>query len=292
MDQEVFRKVHPTEYLKRFLINDVRPDGRAPSASRKVSMTKGSINTAVGSAMLKLGRTTIVAGVKATLVEPSLAAPDKGVLDIGVELLSIASAGYRAARSDDALVLSEYLRDIISPHIDLTTLCVEEDKLVWHLRLSVYCVDNDGNLEDSVVLASVGALRDVLLPTVSMNEAEDDASENEESTYTSIPLDTKPQQSPFVLASVSRDRTNPLELTPFPLAVTFSLFEGGKALIDPSAEEETVSDSRITLLVKPSGDLRGVLKPGGQNISQDLYQSCLKLAKERVLFLNKMLAET
>lgn len=65
-------------YIDRFLENQIRPDGRGMSKARKLTMTTGSVTTAVGSAMLKLGRTTAVAGVQARLVEPSASRETKG----------------------------------------------------------------------------------------------------------------------------------------------------------------------------------------------------------------------
>lgn len=284
----MFRKVHPREYLKRFLVNDVRPDGRAPATSRRVSLTTGSINTAVGSAMLKIGSTTVVAGVGATLVKPPTSVSDQGILEISVDLLSIASPRYKPGRSDDALVLTEYLRKLIDPHIDLSNLCIEEKELVWNLRLTVYCIDNDGNLEDSVVLASVAAIRDIRLPSVRMNDGTENAGRQQngdDGKMVDVAKETNEDDS--FLAVVSSERTNAIDLDGFPIAVSFSIFED-KALIDPSLEEETVCDSRITFIMRPTGELRSVLKAGGRSIAEDLYNSCLQQAKDRIPNLEKL----
>lgn len=290
MDQEVFRKVHPREYLKRFLDKDVRPDGRAPSSARKISVSTGSITTAVGSAMLKLGRTTVVAGVHATLVQPPPETPDQGIVDNAVELLSVASPNHKTGRtSDDALCLTEYVRSLILPHVDLTKLCVEAGLLVWRLRLTVYCVDNDGNLEDSTLLAAVAAMRNVTLPNVRLVDNESlDANGHESKSTNMTDVNDAVQQSDSIIAEASADRPNPLEMDGFPLPISFILFDG-KVLIDPSAEEESVRESRLTFLFRASGELRGVLKPGGKNISEELYRSCLTQAKERIpLLLEKL----
>lgn len=286
MDQEVFRKVHPREYLKRFLVNDVRPDGRSPSSARKVNVSTGSIGTAVGSAMLKLGRTTVVAGVHATLIQPHPGTPDQGALDISVELLSVASPNYKAGRtSDDALCLTEYIRGLILPHVDLTKLCVDSGLLVWRLRLTVYCVDNDGNLEDSTLLAAVAAMRNVTLPNIRLLDGENlDANGYGSKDANITDADDSVQHSDYVIAEASADRPNFLEMDGFPLPVSFVQFDG-KMLIDPSAEEESVCDSRLTFLFRATGELKAVLKPGGKNLSEVLYKSCLSQAKERIILL-------
>lgn len=274
--------MHPREYLQRFLNNEVRPDGRSPTTARKVNITLGSIGTAVGSAMLKLGRTTAVAGVHATLVQPAAGAPDQGILDVAVELLSMAAAQYKSGRSsDEALCLTEYVRSLLAPHVDLSKLCVEEGLLAWRLRLTAYCIDNDGNLEDAVLLAAVAAMKNVKLPTVRMTDEDQNGSSETNAAATIMEDGKRTGQSDSVIASATSQRTNSLEMDSYPLPVSFILFDG-KSLIDPSMEEEAVCDARITFLFRPSGDLRGVLKPGGKHLSEEVYRSCLAQAKERI----------
>lgn len=283
MDQKIFRKIHPTEHLRRFLLNDVRPDGRAPSKARKISLTTGSIGTAVGSAMVKLGRTTVVAGVNATLIQPPPSNPDQGVLDVNVELLSMAAASLKPGRaSDESLCLTEFVRDLIAPHVDLFKLCVEQALLVWRLRLTIYCIDHDGNLEDGAVLAAVAAVRDVKLPNVRLID-DDFADSNGQAPDSGIMSDESPaaHASDSVIAEASAERPNALQMDGFPIPISFVLFED-KALLDPSADEEAVCESRLTFLFRPSGELRGVLKPGGRNLSEALYEGCLAVAKGRV----------
>lgn len=39
----VFQRLHPRVYLERFLQEDIRPDGRAPSEAREVSVNVGEL---------------------------------------------------------------------------------------------------------------------------------------------------------------------------------------------------------------------------------------------------------
>jgi exosome complex component RRP43 len=48
-----------------FKSQDVRPDGRGLQKFRPVSINVGSIRTAEGSAIVKIGNTTVVCGIKA-----------------------------------------------------------------------------------------------------------------------------------------------------------------------------------------------------------------------------------
>lgn len=90
----VFKRLHPASYLSRFLNSGYRPDGRpilsssssqsTASASavddiwRQVSINTGSISTAHGSALVRMGDTTMVCGVKAEIGEPDTETPGEG----------------------------------------------------------------------------------------------------------------------------------------------------------------------------------------------------------------------
>ena len=63
-----FRKLFPEDYLDRFLAEGLRPDGRAPTAPRDLSVHVGG-SQAPGSALVKLGGTTVVTTVALDLLE-------------------------------------------------------------------------------------------------------------------------------------------------------------------------------------------------------------------------------
>lgn len=80
----IFQRLHPRVYLERFLSESVRPDGRSFASSRTLSLNAGSISTADGSALVRLGDTTIICGVKAEVCEPELERPGEGFLGVFV----------------------------------------------------------------------------------------------------------------------------------------------------------------------------------------------------------------
>lgn len=90
-----FRSIHPVKYYRDFLVSqmiystmlfisyhfgftqwfdsqahDVRPDGRTPEKTRSVTVNVKSINTADGSAIVRIGNTTVVCGIKAVSTVP------------------------------------------------------------------------------------------------------------------------------------------------------------------------------------------------------------------------------
>lgn len=94
----VFQRLHPKVYFERFVSENIRPDGRDFDAWRDVSANVGmnpyhfvkltsfdlaflgSISTADGSALVRLGETTIVCGIKAEIAEPELDRPGEGFI--------------------------------------------------------------------------------------------------------------------------------------------------------------------------------------------------------------------
>lgn len=79
--------MEPLEYYRRFLKENCRPDGRELGEFRTTTVNIGSISTADGSALVKLGNTTVICGIKAEFAAPPTDAPDKGYVDFGLDLL-------------------------------------------------------------------------------------------------------------------------------------------------------------------------------------------------------------
>lgn len=283
MEAQVYKKLHPRKYAQRFLSSGVRSDGRSLSdGARKPVVTAGSIGSALGSAMLKLGRTTVVAGINARLEAPSPNAGDEGTFEVRAEAEPFsARLRSRTAATPPNQILSARLASVLAPHVDLKALCVEKDVLAWRVMLSTYCVDDDGNVADAAVLAAVAALQDLRLPAVSMAGATPDADDGSD--------EEEDDDDDDVLATVHENRSAPIALDSYPLSVTFALVDG-HALLDPSAEEEAVADSMVSLMVRPTGELCSVLKPGGAAVPQSVLRECVKRAAARAPVLAKALA--
>lgn len=300
MDAAIFKKLHPSEYLKRFLDGpSVRADGRSPSAARRAALTTASITSAVGSAMAKLGRTTAVAGVEATLAPPPTTAVDQSVgsLAIAVHVPALAggpqsgsSGATGSACNADIQGLAAFVRENTVGNLDLAALCVEDGVLVWNLKLSVYCIDHDGNIEDAMLLAATAALLNVRLPTVrlidDLPEGDPDArvySSAPEDPATGGPAASTPpvDEDDKVLAVVSEDRPVRLGMTDFCLSASFAVFED-HFLLDPCRDEELVAHSRVTLVLRSNGGLRAVHKPGGAAVAVTAIGAGLSVAQKQV----------
>lgn len=170
---QIFQRLHPHAYLDRFLVEGVRPDGRTPEEWRDAFINVGSISTADGSALVRIGGTTIVCGVKAEIAEPELDTPDQGFLVPNIDLPAICSPKFKPGPpSEEAQVLSERLNAALvsTQLLPLTTLCIEPRRSVWCLYVDATCINYDGNAFDAALLAMVAALRNTTLPEATYNE--------------------------------------------------------------------------------------------------------------------------
>jgi exosome complex component RRP43 len=110
-DEALFHRLHPRQFLQRFTARGVRPDGRALTALRRVAASSGSVSTADGSAMVRVGKTSVVAGIQCLVTYPSQAAPAEGSLDVTVHLNALCAPRYHAKRpSEEAHALAEFIQ--------------------------------------------------------------------------------------------------------------------------------------------------------------------------------------
>lgn len=258
-----YKSIHPVKYYRDFLAQDVRPDGRTPDQTRTVTVNGNSISTADGSATVRIGNTTVICGVKAELGKPKADEPDSGFMVPNVELPPLCSPRFRPGPpSEEAQVMTCFVAKATTGMIDLKQLCVSLDNLAWVLHIDMICLDYDGCVEDACVIALSTALRTVTLPKVNYDE------------------DTK-------TPSVHLDERTNLEVKTFPVSTSFAVFDEKIILSDPTAEEESVSSARLSV-VTDGQSIFSVHKPGGSTLTEEQLQTCLSIAKERANLVNEM----
>jgi len=268
-----FKCIQPEEHFRQHVENGVRPDGREDlCALRPVSISAGTISTADGSAVVKQGDTVVVCGIKLELAPPKPEDPAKGFLVPNVELPPICHSQFRPGPpSEQAQTASNFLRQVIdnSRLVNLEDLCVKPGKLAWVLNVDVMCLNHDGNVIDAAVKASVAALRNLTLPAVVVESDEDNAVAED------------------VIKVDASDRS-PLRLGGQPTSCTMAVFED-RILTDPTAEEEGLASSVVSVALDPSsGVLCQLQKAGGAPISRERLQECTALAKKQAKRIAKM----
>ena len=64
LEPEAFKKLYPEQYYQRFIDSGVRPDGRPFGRCRPTTIGLDAVGTADASALVKVGSTTALAGIK------------------------------------------------------------------------------------------------------------------------------------------------------------------------------------------------------------------------------------
>jgi hypothetical protein len=159
-------------------------------------------------------------------------------------------------------VVDRSLREIRA--VDLSKLVLVPGKKVWELWVDIYVLDHDGNLMDASMLAAMAALSTAKLPLARV--------EGEEVTI---------------------DRSVMAE--PVPIShrvVTVTVGKIDKYLIlDPSLEEESLLDARISFAVSDDGRIAGIQKMGMGPLTRDEVLAARNLALRKAEELHGILGE-
>jgi len=255
---DAFRKIYPEEYYRKFLEQNVRPDGRGLTSVRKTVITLGSLNqSADGSSFVKIGSTTCVCGIRAEIGQSNY---NQTSLAINVELSPLCSSKFVRGRPSEqsqvvAQSLNSLIKNIINPQ-ELKCKLVSEDEeelLSWYLWVDVYCLDYDGNIFDAAIISAIGALKNLSLPNIKKVNG---------------------------LYCYTKERPNRLTLDEFPLSLTFSMMDRF-ILCDPTFEEENLQSGSFSIVVNQSGELISISKLNGFSLDEDEVKSCLISASTR-----------
>lgn len=209
-------KEYLSETGKRF-------DGRKADEFREISIETGFAKNAEGSARVKIGKTEVIAGVKMDVGTPYPDSKDKGNLMVNSELLPLSYGKFEMGPPkfpaiELARIIDRGVRE--SKFIQLDKLCIKEGEKVWTVMIDIYSLNYDGNLLDAAGIAAVAALKNAKIPKYDEKE---ERVLYHESSGVSIPL----------------AKNIPISLTVHKI--------GNNLIVDPTAEEEEISEARITI---------------------------------------------
>ncbi|XP_028213738.1 exosome complex component RRP43-like [Glycine soja] len=279
VEVDAFKRIFPLRYFERHLAESIRADGRPLGKARETSIFLGAVAFANGSALVKIGSTTMLTAIKMEIMTPSLESPDEGCLAIDFHMPPICSPIVRPGRPAEASpMVSKQLSNTISSSrmIDLKELSLVSGKAAWMAYLDIYCLDADGALFDAALLSAIAALSHLQIPSIAMND-------DGKIVLVSDEDGQKRAQEP-----VNKEKRK-LTLRSIPFSLTCILHKN-YILADPTAEEESIMETHVTVVLDTSGQLISLYKPGGPVLAYtSAIQDCAALTRQRVKELNNFL---
>ena len=243
-----------------------RIDGRAPEDYRPITIQLNPIPKAEGSALVKIGDTMVMTGVKTEIGEPFRDRPFEGVLQVHAEYVPLASPSFEPGPPDEnaieaARVIDRCLRE--PKAIKLDELVIIPGRKVWVIFNDIYLIDHDGNVMDAGALATMAALNTTKLPKIIGIEGDN------------VVIDRGVRETPL-----------PLSLN----VVTVTLAKiGGYIIVDPNLDEELIADARLTIGFDSLGRIVGLQKMGMSGFTRSELDYAIDLAFKKAKELHELL---
>jgi len=258
-----------TEDLKKHILEllskDTRFDGRKLLEYRKPLKVDYNISiNAEGSAQVTLGETVVMAGVKLAVEKPYPDTPDAGLLMVNAELTPLANPDFVLGPPDiDAIELARLVDRGIreSKIIDMKALCLEKGEKAWSVMIDIIPINDAGNLFDTAVLAALAALKVTKFPKLV-----DDVPDYKQKTNKALPID---------------DKKETLSVTVFKIGKNF--------IIDPTIEEASIADARLTVATMADNTLCALQKGGEHTLTAEDIAKMVDIGIEKGAELRKAL---
>jgi len=249
------------KHVMKFLESGIRFDGRKLDEYRKITIESGISENAEGSARVKIGDTEVLAGIKLSVGEPFPDTPNEGILMVGAELVPLSSPDFELGPPgikaiELARVIDRGIRE--SKAIDLKKLCIKKGEKVWVVSVDIVPINVNGNLMDACGLATFAAIKDTKFPKYNGSEIN-----YKEKTKESLPLQKEP------------------------ISVTIVKI-GDKLIVDPTEDEETVLDARLTVASTKDNIICAMQKGGNEPLTAEEIEKMIDLALVKADELRKL----
>lgn len=246
------------DYVLSRLREDQRIDGRKFDEFRSIEIQTGIISKAEGSALVRIGNTQVVVGIKMQPGEPYPDTPDTGIIITNAELVPLASPTFEPGPPDEnsielARVVDRGIRE--SEAVDLSRLVIDENK-VWIIFVDIHALDDDGNLMDASALAAISALLDTTVPAEKFEVGDN----------------------------------FPLPVRDLPVSIT-SLVVDGKILVDPSRDEMSIGHNLITITSDQDDNIVAIQKSGSYHLLEEKFYELIEISIAKAREIRDMLGK-
>lgn len=242
--------------IEEYLKEGKRFDGRKPEEFRDIEIELGISKKAEGSARVRLGKTEVLVGVKMDVSTPYPDSPDKGNLMVTAELLPLSSQRFeygppRFPAIELGRLVDRGIRE--SKFVEFEKLCIKEGEKVWAVFVDIYSINDDGNLLDAAGIGAIAALKSAKMPKY------DEKSEKilyGELTNEGLPL----------------SKNVPITITAHKI--------GDSIIVDPTLEEEDVSEAKMTIGANVDGLISSIQKGNSKEVSPEEFGKMLEITEK------------
>ncbi len=254
-----------TNHVVNLLEKEFRLDGRKLDQFRDIKIEYGISNkSAEGSALVKIGKTEVIAGVKMDVGAPYPDKLDEGTIIVNVELIPLSSAEFESG--PPSIKSIEMARSVVdrglreSKAIDFKKLCIKKGEKVWTILIDAYSLNDDGNLADAMGLATLAAIKDAKYPK----------------------YDEKTEKIDYI------EKTKKgVDLKEIPIPVTILKIKN-KFIVDPVLDEENAMSARLTVTTVEDGRICALQKGGDLALTIDDVEKMIELATKKGKELRKL----
>ena len=237
------------DFIYNLLLKGERIDGRTFDQYREISIQRDVIRKAEGSALVKLGPSQVLVGVKMQPGEPFQDTPNKGVIITNAELVPLASPSFEPGPPNEvgielARLVDRGVRE--SKAVDLEALCIVPGKQVWIIFIDVHILDDCGNILDAASLGAIAALMSTKVPAARYGLGED-----------------------YILP-----------IRDIPIATTAIEFND-VLMFDPGVDEEAIANTRLTIISTMNGNICGSQKSGTGMLKPEQVYRIIDIACEK-----------
>mmetsp|Transcript_33012 Transcript_33012/g.49876 ORF Transcript_33012/g.49876 Transcript_33012/m.49876 type:complete len:316 (-) Transcript_33012:166-1113(-) len=261
-------------YILEGCRDNCRLDGRSRKSLRPFTLiTSDPLVLSHGSSRIIAQKTEIVCSVKAELVHPRVEAPDKGVLEIHVDIGSDAG-DYRKRRLTEHQ-LQASLNFLLSDNlIPLQSLCVVEGHYVWKLHCDIIVLTLEGgSIIDVASRALRGALMQTKIPHILPLS-------NKGQAQMDLAIDGDIQKAQNAVGEDSED------LCPVIVSVAVCKCPPKSSpvlVLDTTLEEELCASCIVRVAVAPSGDIVAIQSMNGSlpiGLLTDIKSAAIQASKQ------------
>lgn len=252
------------DFVRKLASEGKRIGGRKTDEFREIEIIERPIDKAEGSALVKIGKTQVIAGVKVNVGEPFADRPDEGVLMTGSEFSPISSPDFEPGPPGEesielARVIDRGIRE--SGALDVKKLCIKEGEKVWMVYVDINILDNHGNLLDASALAAAVALSNAVFPALDKDNRVD------------------------VYAPKTKKK---LPVLYKPIACTFWKV-CDKMILDPTRDEESAATARLTVTTRDDGNIAAMQKGGMEGLTTEEISYAVETSVKKGKDLRKLI---